>query len=266
MTTTSHPQFKYLPALFVITAKTNLHSGSGGENYGIIDKMVQRDPASGFPCIYASSLKGALKEFFRDFGEDYDDMINYIFGNERKADEEPEKYKQQAGNYRFLQADLLMIPKPSDHRMFNTVTSPALVNHFNNTLEVFKRKVDLKESIFGDAANNKLQDPDFIELISDFHLPVIARNNLEDGQSTNLWYEQVLPRETKLFFIVLYPNPELGKEDAEQTKLKKYYDDFCTAIEGNIVQIGANASVGYGLCSIEKIEMEAILQPKKKIA
>ncbi len=85
-------------------------------------------------------------------------------------------------------------------------------------------------------------DNEFAELVSDFHLPVIARNNLADGRSTNLWYEQVLPSETRFWFGVLYP--------VSDTEL----DKFISIIQSNPVQIGANASIGYGFCKIELAE------------
>ena len=54
----------YTKQCFKITAKTNMHVGSGDTNYGIIDKLVQRDVLSNLPMIHSSSLKGALREFF----------------------------------------------------------------------------------------------------------------------------------------------------------------------------------------------------------
>ena len=49
---------------FVLNFQTNLHAGSGDANYGIIDKLVQREPATNRPIIHSSSLKGALREYF----------------------------------------------------------------------------------------------------------------------------------------------------------------------------------------------------------
>jgi len=52
--------------LYKITAMTNMHVGSGDMNFGVIDKLVQRDSLTGYPVIYSSSLKGALREFFKN--------------------------------------------------------------------------------------------------------------------------------------------------------------------------------------------------------
>jgi CRISPR-associated protein Cmr4 len=72
-------------------------------------------------------------------------------------------------------------------------------------------------------------------------LPVIARNQLENGMSKNLWYEEVVPRETKFYTFVSHA--------ASDTKFEN------TIKNGNInglVQIGGNATIGYGQCKFAK--------------
>lgn len=81
-----------------------------------------------------------------------------------------------------------------------------------------------------------LQNDLFDRLTNDLHLPVIARNHLENGESQNLWYEQVVPRLSRFWSMGIHPEsdvlfiPELFAENT-------------------LVQIGANGSVGYGYCS-----------------
>jgi CRISPR-associated protein Cmr4 len=82
--------------------------------------------------------------------------------------------------------------------------------------------------------NNK----DFREICDDYHLPLIARNCLENGRSTNLWHEQVVPRESRFYFFLLKPHHS------------KYELEFK---KGDPVQIGGNASIGYGFTQIEKV-------------
>ncbi len=72
-------------------------------------------------------------------------------------------------------------------------------------------------------------------------LPVIARNQLENGISNNLWYEEIVPRET-IFAWIVQSN---GHADLEAEFLRK--------IDQQIIQIGANATVGYGFCHFTKI-------------
>lgn len=73
------------------------------------------------------------------------------------------------------------------------------------------------------------------------NLPVIARNHLDNGQSDNLWYEEVVPRYAMFYFFIGVP------------KNNKLFDEFNRILEDNIVQIGANATIGYGYCKINKI-------------
>lgn len=67
-------------------------------------------------------------------------------------------------------------------------------------------------------------------------LPVIARNFLDNGQSKNLWYEEVVPRETLFYTIVTSP-----------AGMDTFYDAFDGIKQ---MQIGGNSSVGYGYCKI----------------
>ncbi|MBK7696403.1 MAG: hypothetical protein IPI30_19460 [Saprospiraceae bacterium] len=53
------------PEFYLLRAVTNLHVGSGETNYGVIDKLIERDATTGFPCINSSGLKGAIKQKFK---------------------------------------------------------------------------------------------------------------------------------------------------------------------------------------------------------
>lgn len=305
MTTTANPEFNYKVAVFTITTKTNTHVGSGSQNYGIIDNLIQRDPLTGFPCIYSSSLKGAIREYFRHYlkedtswtKEESEKFLMHVFGFDKKDiiendepnddDEKATDIKQKPGKYRFMQADLLSIPVRSDNRLFYRTTCPYLLSNMKNSVLLNKSVLkteynnalgsvnstllgeakaihfDINDSVLeeiciiakprnaianllqlNEIAGDELaiaQDIEFAEIVSDFHLPVIARNNLADGRSTNLWYEQVLPRETRFWFGVLYPDSD------------DYIELFKRIIQSNPVQIGANASIGYGFTKIEAV-------------
>lgn len=84
------------------------------------------------------------------------------------------------------------------------------------------------------------QDAVFDMLTNDLHLPVIARNYLENGESKNLWYEQVVPRMTRFWSQCIHPDGD--------SFLKDYLFKSDT-----LVQIGANGSIGYGFCSFNNI-------------
>lgn len=282
-------------SLFTITAQTNLHVGSGDANYGIIDKLVQRDTLTDLPVIHASSLKGAvLQHFFRQDPLDISDgYIDEVFGgqnSDKKRRDKKARSDSKTGEFIFLQAQLLSLPVRSNLRAYFRATSSRVLSELRQHLLdvqllqeddslalaltqvareseeqaiVLEQKhagahhledqrdvatklttvtgpgLDALKSLLGDAAV-VLSDDKFRSLADNHHLPVIARNHLENGQSTNLWYEQVLPRQTRFSCTVLHPAaPRLATD----------FDDRLTSM--GLVQIGANATVGYGYCKIE---------------
>jgi CRISPR-associated protein Cmr4 len=78
-------------------------------------------------------------------------------------------------------------------------------------------------------------------------IPVVARNKIDDdGISENLFYEEVLPRRTKLYFIFGADQVIKGKPLAN-----KFFAEFEKG--NNIYQFGANYSIGYGFTKISKI-------------
>lgn len=269
--------------LYKITALSNLHVGSGDQNYGIVDKLVQRDPISGFPVIHSSSLKGALKVYCEevlDLNKNKDPMIS-SFG---KGD--------SPGFDKYFSAHLFTLPVRSNQIPFYRATCPAILKEvilqlesfglstnpfaagimelfekvkdqskpfslFNeiNNLIIEEYEIDptsyhplFQNEVSKNLANIGFEPHSFVVIRDDIfmeiceNLPVIARNRLDEQK--NLWYEEVVPRQSEFYFIYL------GKED-NKTKLmepivNKSKNDFP-------VQIGANASVGYGFCKIEEI-------------
>lgn len=259
--------------LYTIKPISNLHVGSGVVNLGVVDNLVQRDVLTGLPNINASSLKGALREYFtHSAGEDKEKkkVINKIFGSPVKGEE------RFPGSSRFFDANLLAIPVRSDKVPFFLATCPSVVRNLIDTVKLFEIKLDglglldklAKEKplsvfnlnqvgafvedldkqtvlstlnilklppLFGDAPLLLLSNEQFSTLCNDYHLPVIARNHLENGKSKNLFYEQVVPRFSVFYFVVI----EEGNS--------------CFSVDGELIQIGANASIGYGFCKFARI-------------
>lgn len=294
----------YKACLFKITAQTNLHVGSGSQQYGIIDNLVQRDTLTGYPAINASSLKGSLREYCKDRGM-APDTLTYIFGHDSKNNTEdgdgtegkPGKGNNSPGHFRFFDARLLSIPVRSDQITYFNLTCPQIIDDLLETAKLFdlslpdeqsytraKSALEKNMAVHGEneVGNAILENPDikavkadlptgiqaligehpalitneqndpelkalsypcdlFRVLCDDFHLPVIARNQLDYGISNNLWYEQVLPRQTRFYFALLYPSPA-----------DEYLERFKELLD-RPVQIGANASIGYGQCKITPI-------------
>lgn len=269
----------YNPTCFLIHCQTNFHAGSGDTNYGIIDKMVQRDPVTKMPCIYSSSLKGAFREYFEEGPEKEttEVLANSIFG--KKVEQENEGIDNLKGNTIFHEAQLIGLPLRSNLKPFFIATSKtvllnwmyksgllgltftalnaeieALPDITKNTPKIMgavipNLEIEDFENVGSQAATLTeltkylgsdillMNNDDFKEICSDYDLPVIARNNLENGESKNLWYEQIVPHQSRFVFYTVC----MGA------------DNFTDNIHNKTVQIGANSSLGYGFCKITKI-------------
>lgn len=275
---------------YLLRPFTNLHVGSGEANFSVIDNLIERDPASGFPCINSSGLKGALKQHF--VGCDPSINLRRIFGSDAEANKRGKSGDAGQGECFFLPAQLLALPVRTDKTPFILCTSPALLGQFLSTYKdltstnhpykdaiekfgklisdnssAFTLKNNFKDAdlgssglkiknctsplgeadqsdimkIFSDTKHSVgiLPDEILIKLCNDLNLPVIARNVLVDGESKNLWYEQVLPRESLLYFPIVW------KDDLLTDEVKKAMQ--------KPVQIGGNASVGYGFTKITEL-------------
>lgn len=268
----------------LIRTLTNLHVGSGDSHYGVIDNLVQRDSLTGYPGIHASSLKGALRQAFAEkFGEN-DPHLRQIFGDGPKGTQ-----PGQAGKYHLSPASLLSFPVRSDKVPFVRVTAPGLLRALLDSqtafgfelparaaldellensaglttayalrpaltgaiLERHSRKTDRAllevatdsltklEALLGDALV-LVPDAWLSELCGENRLPVLARNCLENGISRNLWYEEIVPRQTRLWCWLLKPD-----DSALTTPWNEVLEQP--------VQIGANASIGYGYCELKTL-------------
>lgn len=220
--------------VFLITAKTNLHVGneSGGE-FTIIDKAIQRDPLTGLPCINSSSLKGAINEYCTAGFKMKDEKRKELFGSDKKN--KGNSQESQKGQVIFFDAKLLYLPQQDDNTLFHYVTSEEIINMMNERIQLFEPSFKYEKRTTYNGRN--VEDTNKISSLCDNdNLPIIARNALEKGESKNLWYEQVLPAETVLYTII--------QEEG---------DDLLQALDGKIIQIGANATIGYGYCKFELI-------------
>jgi len=248
---------------YKITCLTNLHVGSGEINYNIIDNEVEKDAVSGLPVIHSSGVKGALRDAVKDV-KDFD--LDYVFGKDGNGD------TGNAGAYKFLDACLISRPMRvagSNQTASVSVVTVDSVNRLLRMLEAFGVNsfgfASVDEPCFGDnefltnvaedimvegektgkLTGTVLTQLDELKAIigssfavaksfDGYDLPVIARNHV--GKSGGLWYEEVVPHDSVLYFAVIYP------------------DDESQAIPfPDVVQFGGNASVGCGYCKIEKI-------------
>ena len=243
---------------YKIKCLTNLHVGSGDLNYDIVDNEVERDPVTGYPVIHASGLKGALREHFS--GKMDNDDIRGVFGQKSGS----------AGSYKFLDARLLARPMRTSGQAGSVmVVSERSVNDFIRLMNDFgvtrfgaellnvefpkgvnflsnvsnaRVEAETTGAIPQNAMNilNGLKDliGDKIAVVKDFNdydLPVVARNCLEDGESKNLWYEEIVPHDSVFYTFIITP----------ENKMELDFED--------IIQIGGNASIGCGFTKFTKL-------------
>ncbi len=222
--------------VFLITAKTNLHVGDeSGSTFSVIDNAIQRDPLTKLPCINSSSLKGAIKEFCvheklsnikKLFGSDVDEAGKTVHNNSQK------------GSVIFFDAKLLLMPQQNDENLFHYITCKEVIEQMNEKISLFDKNLHYKDPQTYNGRKVETVNSDvFFDSCSDDNLPIIARNVLENGESKNLWYEQILPAETVLYTII----------QEEGNELKQ-------ALDGKIIQIGANATIGYGYCEFKTLK------------
>jgi CRISPR-associated protein Cmr4 len=105
------------------------------------------------------------------------------------------------------------------------------------------------ELLTPDSALQKLVAPEYglVPSFGDFALPIITRNQLDEkGTSRNLWYEEVVPYKSVFAFVVLVP------DDTQYAHHFQAFNQILQA-EGNAVQFGGNASVGYGYTTVTKV-------------
>lgn len=230
-------------SIWFIIPQTNLHAGNESTvNFSVIDKAIQRDVTTNLPCINSSSLKGAIKEYLSECVKMSEPVLKDIFGSVKSDLKDIKK-----GSVLFFDASLLFIPKQcGEGKTYELVYSDKVLEDFskkvNNLIEgkgISKETLLEKvRSIMGkeNVASNSVDGDTFTTYCNDDALPIIARNCLENGESTNLWYEQVLPSLSVLATVIV--TKESGQMDLLNEK---------------IVQIGANATIGYGYCKFVKI-------------
>ncbi|MBU1994374.1 type III-B CRISPR module RAMP protein Cmr4 [bacterium] len=265
---------------YTITTLTNLHVGSGDANFDIIDNQVQRDAITNLPNINSSSIKGAFREHFTQF--DANGMINYVFGPDASSDE-----NHQTGAYSFFEAKLLTRPVRSNAKYYFNATSPAVIQEFLTSCEIFNIQIDgviksalqsltklqpTKALFFEEIKGEVILEDDLAEfkqldisnlesflgkdlaLFNDaafkaLSLPVLARNKLDKGESKNLWYEEVVPKQSKFYFFIAKPTNKDAKDNEQKIEgFERRFDNE------EMIQIGANKSIGYGFCKVEAIK------------
>lgn len=257
-------------SIWFIKAETNLHVGNENtSSVGLIDKEIQRDVLTGIPCINSSSLKGAMNEYATSEANLSAEARLAIFGVDRGNGIK----ETQKGGCLFFDAQLLLLPVQDDIKLYRLVTCKEVLDRYVSLLgkmgircsyeDLVEVLVKCGEGHF-DKKNGIVECPQFEEFCSDDDLPVIARNS--QMGAGNLWYEQVLPHKSIFGTLLVYPaSVEVTIKDSSKSdpvnknvETKTVSIDMAEAInktfDNKVVQIGANATIGYGYCSFIKVK------------
>jgi len=272
--------------IFLIETLTNTHVGSGDVSFGMVDNLIQKDPVTFLPVFHPSSLKGAIREHMEQYSRLSKKDIQQIFGNEK---DESENEGNIPGKVKFYEARLLTLPLRATKKVYYHCTSPSVILEYLDAIETFcgggkaknpkyiieglnfdgieflifedetclevedysrYKKVEIKgekkklieEYLDIDVRNLAIFNDDIFKEICEGSIPVVARNKIgEYGTSENLFYEEVLPRRSKLWFM-------LGFDDKDNI-----YPNFRNILISDIIQFGANASIGYGVSKIKLV-------------
>jgi len=196
---------------------------------------------------------------------------------ENTGDDMPKK-TTNPGQYKFLSAYLIARPLRVSvgSRSHILVTTPYLINTLIEILSGFgihkygnakiHEKLDMDSFIYSaneqllniegkstdkikydqktDKALRDLVGGDYAltNCLEKYTLPVVARNQLDNGISSNLWYEEIVPHKSVFYFLVITPDNDRHLSEFEK----------CIIGDGIVVQFGGNASVGYGYTKITK--------------
>jgi len=127
-------------SLIGLFAQTSIHAGTG-QNNGIIDLPIQREGHNGWPCIFGSAVKGALRAraestYPSENGKTHTSVLK-VFGGDTAEN-------QHAGALAVSDARLLLLPVRSLNSQFKWVTCPAALKRFKQDSIRFGIKQDFK--------------------------------------------------------------------------------------------------------------------------
>ncbi len=142
--------------LLGLHAQTSIHAGSGWQT-GAIDLPIQREGHNGWPCVFGSSVKGALRN-----RAEQEKMQNSLANNEltpekahQQAREAPDivavfgpptnRASDHAGALIVSDARLLLFPVRSLTSQFKWVTCPSALQRFKEDHKrLFGKDIELK--------------------------------------------------------------------------------------------------------------------------
>lgn len=127
-------------AILGLLAQTSIHAGTGS-NTGIIDLPIQREGHNGYPCVFGSSMKGALRNHAEtQYGKNNASVI-YVFGPDTNG------ASDHAGALMVGDARLLLLPIRSLTSQFKWVTCPDVLKRYQRDAQRFGLNVEIDSTL-----------------------------------------------------------------------------------------------------------------------
>ena len=120
-----------------LTCETPMHAG-GGSKEEVIDLPIQKEAHSNWPCVYGSSMKGALRARAETQVNMSTNLITQAFGPDTL------NASEHAGALLVSDARLLLLPVRSLTSHFKLVTCPALLTRLVGDLARTGKPMNLK--------------------------------------------------------------------------------------------------------------------------
>lgn len=154
-----------------LLAQTSIHAGTGS-NTGVIDLPIQREGHNGWPCVFGSSMKGALRTRAESqYGKDNNSVI-CVFGPTTQ------NASDHAGAIMVSDARLLLLPIRSLTSQFKWVTCPDALGRFKRDVARFGMKAlqDTLPSVTGNNAVVPQQTKDGALFLEEYRFDAKTQN------------------------------------------------------------------------------------------
>jgi CRISPR-associated protein Cmr4 len=180
--------------LYLIQCISPLHVGSGESHEGFVDIPIQRDHL-GFPVIWSSSLKGAIRNTFRNLIKDTK-IENEIFG----PDTSDSSTDMHASAVLIMDANLLLMPVRSLYGLFAFCTHPYLLKQLYEKLSLLHKENGLLtklESFINDNKGKVICSSKTIIKDDKIILKEEEIGNVQENQEFRNIFEKLLPNGIK---------------------------------------------------------------------
>ncbi len=248
--------------IFQLIFDTPLHFGDTSEQNAIRKNI--RDQENDIPFIPPASLKGSIRKMLevelRKQAESLPEDENEIYQLLQCFDNRRGPLAVGKIYIHFWGVHLLTLPIRGEQGFFYNAISPKIINTFNEYYKFCKSEDFIKIPPSSEQVKTEVglaaycpHIPllgDNIVILSDSQmenalsqLPLIERSNLETGFSHQLYYEEMIPTNSKFFVFISF----FKHETLELDKI------FVSNTNNKYIQIGISENLGCGHCKMSQI-------------